>query len=131
MPRPRKRRDRRRTASQAYQQRLQREDPRWERLTGRSGRIPRTLIDASTVANAKVGLLTFAAAIDTDRPCWAQTLRRYAEQIGAGYSEAAAIAAMTDEPSASAAFTETSFSGDAAAFSEGVFAEEIIDEPEV
>ena len=77
---------------------------KWEiwrtRTADRSGRIPVTLIDASSVANAATGLRKMAAAIHARRPCYAQTLQRYAEQIQNGYTEAGAIAAMTTTPTA-------------------------------
>ena len=48
---------------------LDRENPRYTRRTGRTGRVPLTLINGSTAASIEEDLQIFAAAIHFSRPC--------------------------------------------------------------
>jgi hypothetical protein len=64
----------------------------------RSGRMPRTLINGSTGANAATGVRAIAAAIHFRRPCYAMQLQRIGRALAEGVTEAGAIAAWTEKP---------------------------------
>jgi hypothetical protein len=113
----------------SYRQRaLDYDNPRFTRRTGRTGRLPLTLIDGSTVASAAEGIRIFSAAIHFSRPCWAQTLQRYAAQIENGWDEDEAIVELDDEPGIEDPVEEGTFSS--STFSERTFSESGFDEPE-
>jgi len=77
----------------------------------RSGRLPLTLLsDATTGAQAAVGLQALAAAIAFRRPCYAAMLQRCARQIREGLTAAQAEANWTETPAPNATFSETTLS---------------------
>ena len=90
------------------QQKARRDKQRdWHiRTRDRSGRMPLTLIDASTVANAARDLRVIASSMHTSRPCYAQHLQIIATQIAEATNAAGAIAAHPETPSSSAAHAE-------------------------
>lgn len=64
----------------------------------RSGRMPRTLVDGSTGANAATGIRAIAASIHFRRPCYAAQLQRIGRALAEGVTEAGAAAAWTEKP---------------------------------
>ena len=74
----------------------------------RSGRLPRTLIDGSTGANAATGIRALAAAIHFRRPCYAAQLQRVARALAEGLTETGAIAAWAEVPAPLGAVAENS-----------------------
>lgn len=72
-------------------------DARWI-PTARSGRMPITLIDGSTRANAAASIRALAAALHFRRPCYAAMLQRVASQVSDSYTAAQAISNYTDSP---------------------------------
>jgi hypothetical protein len=64
----------------------------------RSGRMPRTLINGSTGANAAAGVRAIAASMHFRRPCYAAQLQRIGRALAEGVTEAGAIAAWTEKP---------------------------------
>lgn len=84
-------------------------NPKYERGQPRSGRMPLTLIDGSTTANAQRDLAIIAASFHAKRPCYAQALQRFAQQIKDGYTAALAVANYTTKPATNTAFSERTF----------------------
>lgn len=74
------------------------DNPRFDRSLHRSGRMPVTLIDASTRAGIATGLQTLAASFHAMRPCYAQQLERIAQAVTDSKTEAQQIAAYTTLP---------------------------------
>lgn len=81
-------------------------NPRFDLSLKRSERVPLTLIDASSRANAARDLRVLAASIHAWRPCHAQIIQKFATEIEQSYTAAAAIAAMTSVPQPAGAPTE-------------------------
>ena len=117
------------SASRNRQKALDYDNPRFTRRTGRTGRLPRTLINGETAAGIAEGLQVFSAAIHFSRPCWAQTLQRYAAQVLGGYTEEEAIVELDDEPDTTDPVEEGTFAEPS--FSERTFSESDPDEPEL
>lgn len=61
--------------------------------------MPLTLVDASTRASLQRDLDVIAASFQSVRPCYAQALRRFAQQAADSYTAAQAVAAYTSTPS--------------------------------
>lgn len=77
----------------------------------RSARLPLTLLaDATTGAQAAVGLQALAAAMTFRRPCYAAMLQRCARQMQEGLTAAQAVVNWTETPQPNAALSETVFS---------------------
>lgn len=76
----------------------------------RSGRLPRTLIDGSSGANAATGLLSLAAAIHFRRPCYAAQLQHIGRALSESLTEAGAIAAWIEVPAPLGAVADNTLS---------------------
>lgn len=96
-------------------------NPKYEREARRSGRMPLTLIDGSTRANAARDLAAIAASIHAVRPCYGQLLQRAAQQIADSYTAASAVTNYATTPAANTTFTSITFAEPT--FTEGSFTE--------
>lgn len=84
----------------AWAPRMDFDNPRYTRFTGRTGRLPLTLIDGSTRANAARDIEVMAASIHFARPCYAFMLQRIAFAVANSLDAAGQITAKTGELSA-------------------------------
>lgn len=85
------------------------------RFSYRSGRYPITLLDMEssgsglTVAEISTGLQQFASSIHPRRPCYAQALQRFAQQISENVNASQAVSSWTAKPEFNKSSTESPF----------------------